>query len=483
MANENEDGFVLDGQKAVAPGVGEVLPDSLNIHSSLPTQVGIIKPPRYELVNPINSIDGAKTIEFQIHSHMNELIDPLHTYLYMEVRVIQSDGTALPAIANPAAHGSQAFYVNGLGYNLFKSCNVRLNDQPISTGDSLYAYRGDFETKLMWPKEVKQSLLKMSGYEQDDGKIYDDILANEFDWTNLEADAWNAAGIKQWKKKYQKMQQSHLMYIMSKIHSEIFDQPKLLPPKSKLYVSFELQDRETFSTLTPLGAGVLQAQHGEIKVEITKINLLTCFVTIDPDILMEMMGVSEIRNAIYPIRRIEMKYHTKTHGGNDYSIPNLIHEGETLPRRIFIAFVRNDAFTGDRNRDPFNYLDIGISHYALKIGGEYIPYPEIAQQNSKIFPLFALLDATGALYDEVDLGIDLDNYATGNNFLAFDLTNSKSQAGSSFELPATKSVNLEITLTNPINFVVTMIVYAEYDAELEISKTGSVKKKQFGAAI
>ncbi len=471
--SETDDGFITGG---LPPGTGEVLPENLGMHTSLPTQVGVVKTPRWRLINPINSLTNARTIEFQVSSHHSDLIDPGRTYLYLVCKVTDEEGKPIPKKLNNAANPKHnVIPVNGLSYCLFKSCEVRLNDQPIHGGDSLYAYKGDFESRLMWPKNVKKGMMRIMGFDEE---LYAFETVGKDGVPDFDATAfteYDGANHKAFQRRAKKASEGKEFSCLGKIHSEIFDQSRLLPPGSRLHVTFHRTDFDSFSVL---------CNDGQPKIAIVKAQLMVLDVPVDPDIVIEMAGeTAKGRNTIIPLRRVEMNYYTKMNNTTDFSHPNLFHDGETLPRRIFIAFVDGRAFRGHTKRDPFNYLDIGIAHYALKIGGEFVPYPEIqVGANEKTLQFFTLLDATGTAFDEDELGINIDNYKHRNNFLAFDLTNSKTRAGASYELPCTKSCDLEITLRNALTDPVTMIVYAEYDAELEINQLGQVKKKQFGSA-
>lgn len=479
MSTETDDGFVT-GTTAPPPGTGEILPEKLDLHSSLPTQVGVIKPPTWRWANPINAIDDtSKTIEFQISSHLNELIDPERTLLYLKCKIVGQNGQDIPEQVNNAPNAAiEVIPVNGLSSALFKNCKVRLNDQPIASGDGMYAYRADFEYRLMWPYSVKKSTLPLAGFDEERHAFEELGNAPVPAFGGYHADQQNPAH-KALYRRYKKSKASKEMCFLTRVFSEIFDQSKYLPPDSRVHLAFDRADFDSFTLLANPGDNQ--------RVKITQMCLLVNYVTVDPDVLIEVLKQTEIRPMLYPLRRVEMNYYTKVQGTRDLSTPNLFHEGETLPRRIFIAFVHGDAFRGDYTLDPFNYRDLRITHYALKIGGESIPYPEIridnANDNDIVLRVFTLMDATGSLFDiEGGTGIGLANYKKRNNFLCFDLSNSKSPPGETYDLPATKSCDLEITLHDALDDTVTMIVYAEYEAEIEITRNGQVKKKKFGAA-
>jgi hypothetical protein len=98
--SKNDD--VTDEQKNIAaPSTEskEALPTILNLHESLPTQVGVRKC-REEFKNPRNTIQGASTIEFNISSEQNEAIDIYNTYVYLEAKIMDSNGDVISSLVN-----------------------------------------------------------------------------------------------------------------------------------------------------------------------------------------------------------------------------------------------------------------------------------------------------------------------------------------------------------------------------------------------
>ena len=57
--------------------------------------------------------------------------------------------------------------MNGMGYTLFTNLKVALNNVPINSGLVLYPYRGDFETRLLNSKDVKEGSLLLMGFNKE----------------------------------------------------------------------------------------------------------------------------------------------------------------------------------------------------------------------------------------------------------------------------------------------------------------------------
>ena len=126
---------------------------------------------------------------------------------------------------------------------------------------------------------------------------------------------------------------------------------------------------------------------------------------------------------------------------------------------------------GNYNRDPFNYQHFNLAAFSLKVGSEQIPLPELKcnmddDSNDILRPLFSVLLADHSLFSNEELGINPSNYRNGNVFLAWDL--SQMPPGQSFEMTQEKPVLLILKLRRANNFVINVIVYSEYDSEVEM---------------
>ena len=150
-------------------------------------------------------------------------------------------------------------------------------------------------------------------------------------------------------RRYLKGKASTNMYTIARIHSEIFEQPKLLPSNTVLDIDFDRHDSDF----------LLLAKHNDrnyiLKME--SCELLTRLVDMDEEITAEIDSVSiSGRSMLYPVRRVKMMYYSCGANVVDLSNFNLLTmEGNLLPHRIIVVMVREDAVHGNYNRDPFSY--------------------------------------------------------------------------------------------------------------------------------
>ena len=265
-------------------------------------------------------------------------------------------------------------------------------------------------------------------------------------------------------RRYLKGKANKNMYTIARIHSEIFEQPKLLPPNIVLDIDFDRHESD-FLLLT-------KHNNRNYILKMESCDLLIRLVDMDEEITAEIDSLSiSGRSMLYSVCRVKMLYYSCGANVVDLSNFNLLTmEGNFLPYRI-IVLVREDAMHGNYGRDPFNYQHFNLEEFSLKVGSEQVPLPELkcnmdSNSNDILRPLFSVLLANHSLFSNEELGINPSNYRNSNVFLAWDL--SQMLPGQSFEMTQEKPLSLILKLRRANNFVINVIVYCEYDSEKEI---------------
>ena len=143
-------------------------------------------------------------------------------------------------------------------------------------------------------------------------------------------------------RRYLKGKASKNMYTIARIHSEIFEQPKLLPPNTVLDIDFDRHDSDFLL--------LVQHNHRNYILKMESCELLTRLVDMEEEITAEINSVSlSGRSMLYPTCRGKMMYYSC--GANVVVLSNfnlLTTEGNLLPHRITVVMVREDAFQSGR---------------------------------------------------------------------------------------------------------------------------------------
>lgn len=349
------------------------------------------------------------------------------------------------------------FPINYFHATRFKSLEVHLNNQLISSSDNLYPYRAFLELLLSYNQNSKATQYEMGMYNRDTNQIDDNTEGMDYGRTYTKSRA-NTGAIDRWARTHSSVP----FETMGRIHSDMFNQDKLIPGNSILKLKFNRANPNF----------CLQArQENDYDISIDKAFLLVRHVEVSPSIREAHLKQVQKEPFKFPIRRVEMTYFTKGAGRQDISENNLLNG--PLPRRVVLGLVHSDAFHGNYKMSPLNFQNFGVEKIALKVGGNSLPFQEPLEmdysQNCAMQGYFSLLQGTGRLFSDCDNGISYDDYLDGCCLYAFDLANDMSDTGH-FELVKEGELGVEITLTKPVDHSITMVAYYEYDSILKIDE-------------
>ena len=441
----------------------EVAPENVNFHSTLPTQVAIIKSTE-QLISPKSSIEDYNRIEFEVSSQLNRSIDLQATRLVMETQIVDEKGQIIPsktpivkqgdvAADNPDA---QAVPINGINHAVFKGLTVKLNHRELTATESTYHVRGDISTRIRHNVSMKQKYMVKEGFFEE-SKTFDEYP----DGTKIEnMDEAIVARHEQYK-------DGKIVKTIGPIHHEIFEQGKLLQPGSRLDLFFERNTNQELLIMS-------KKQNVRARLVVKKCQLLVKYVELDPKLVNDAayLTTHKGKNVILPITKVEVNYFTKQAGCRDISEQNILPEGKPLPRRLFVTWTSQKAFFGNYKHDIFRYQRFNINHIELKIGGESRPYTAIKMEskNDYIMAYEAFAKATNSQIGEVEHPLIEygSSYVNRNFIVGWDLSPSGEAPGDYFELPTVEDTFLEVTCSEPLADNIVMITYAEYDAEIEI---------------
>ena len=316
----------------------EVLPDSLQVHQTLPTSTGI-KGSQFEEVQPLQNIARQGSITFHITVDKDHFLDSYCTFMYIESILKDGDSNNL-ATGVPVADGdinkeSKVIPVNSLSHTWFNNVMVKINGTVIKSIKNKYAYRGDLEVRLSFLREIKMGHLRMCGFDKEI-VTFEDVDAGHLEWRNVvrnEGMMRNHSLMR----RFRTSCNSKVIHMIRRIHSTIFEQPKALPPFTHLEVTFE-RNKEDFLLLSKLPNPSYWLQMQQMVLYIWKIELRE---SLAHDIeQVASMG----KNYLYPIRRVKIATYQKGPTVEDFSQTDILPREEKLPRRIFIAMCRVPSY-------------------------------------------------------------------------------------------------------------------------------------------
>ena len=275
----------------------EILPDALQVHETLPTSTAI-KSTQYEIVEPLTNISHQGAITFSWHADKDTFIDPYCTFVYIESVLTRHDGTRMDPLGDLEGGNVKDVYkvlpVNGLSHAWFNNVKVKLNGQVIESVNNRYAYRGDLEMQLSYPKQIKEGHLKMCSFDKEI-LAFEDLALTDIPWMV----AARGQVIKQnhaLARRFATAAGSKVIRTIGRIHSSIFDQTKALPPGTKIQVTFD-RNKDAFLLLSKNGAA-------NYWLQMQQMVLITRKLEVRKSLASDIQQVAFAgQNYLYPFRR------------------------------------------------------------------------------------------------------------------------------------------------------------------------------------
>ena len=146
-----------------------------------------------------------------------------------------------------------------------------------------------------------------------------------------------------------------------------------------------------------------------------------------------------------------------------------------IPQCIIFGLVRNDALNGNLARNPFNFELFDVQNIRLTVNGEEMPYSALDLTGGrKINGYNTLFSGSGDMNCGHGLNIDRVDWENGYGLFRFDLTPAGSGHPDHLIPHRTGNVNLYLKFGTQTNSVLNLIVYAEFQNQLEIDRNRRV---------
>ena len=463
----------------------ECMKSELDFFTPHPIQSSILK--TEEIVyKPVASLDNTSLIEFVSLGHGDTYRDLSSIYLKLRIKMFKNQKNEVIGDDSPST-------VNNIMHSLFKQC-FYMNGKPIAQTDHNYHYRAYIENLLNYGSDAATTHLESVGWYIDDGKMdYDGTgststppnpgdgkkrrkrdetnpLASTSN-TNTSSGTSNATGENSGQKKRQAVfAKSCEVELMGKIHGDMFNQSKLLLNNIDL--------RVILATENPSFYIMSKNDKDEAYIKILDATMYMNHVTINPNVLLAHEKVLLKTKAVYPYKRVEVKTFTIPSGSRTLSVDNVII-GQ-LPNLLVFGMVSNAAYSGNLLKNPYNFKHNKMSQFNLCINGTYLPNSPITCDYSGDNPVSTrgyntLFKGTGIHFFDKGHQITKKFYDNGCFLLAFDLTTDISyNSESCTNLLNQGTIRIEGQFSENLAEATTCIVYAEYDAAIEIDKDRNI---------
>lgn len=416
----------------------------LDLFTDLPTVAAVEEGFHVEHL-PTTTVSDTSPIKFHISGDSNYYIDTNNSYLYLEIKIVKSDGTAL-------GDDDKVGPINLLAQTLFQQVDVSLNDTLISDSSNLYHYRSLMETLMSFSGDAKSSQLTMGLYYKDNkaGEMNNVQDGN----TGLVARRKFTAG-------------SQIVPLIGRLHADIFSQNRYLLNG----VDLKLKLIRNTDKLV-----LMASEDASYKLKIVNASFFARKVKINNGIQLKHIEKldKQLKPARYPIRRVCMKSVNIPTGSLSWNEENLF--SGVLPKRLVLGMVDSAGFDGSYNLNPFNFSNNKLKFCSLIYNGRMLPQKPLVSDFSSHHTLrnyFTLLESTGKTFCDDGLDIDRSEYEEGYSLLAFDLTPDLAENGC-YHLIRKGTIRLELKFDKPLERPLSVVVYSEYDASINIDKNRAV---------
>ena len=413
----------------------EGVKSELDIFAVPPTQTSI-EDGRWVEHQPLTSLDSGGPIELLIPGTGDAYLDVANTYLLIRAKVVRGVGTDLAA-DTPVAP------VNNWLHSLFSQVDVYLNDTLVTPSLNTYPFRAYVDTVLSYGAEANNTQLTSQLWYKD--------TAGHMDATTV--DGGNTGLIE----RRRHIAESRIVEMMGRLHVDLFLQDRFL------LNGVSVRSKDACSLM----AG---GQNPDYKVQIVDAVLFARKAVVSPTVQMAHIKALEKGTANYPIRPVDCKVYSIPQGAMSHTHENLLLG--TLPKRLILWCIDNDAYNGEYSKNPFNAKNNAINFLAVYVDGRQVPAKPLQpnfETGSYIRSYVNLFSASGK--QAQDEGNDLlrDDFGQGYTFFGFDLTPDGCDGGC-FHLTRKGNLRIEMHFATALEHTVHVVVYGEFEAMREIDK-------------
>lgn len=440
----------------------------LDFNSLPPTNTSYAKQ-YYEKLDPTASPNSG-TLQFSMKTNPRDFIALNESFLYLRAKITTADGS-LPAGPAPAAGAaapdipasSKVLPSNYLIATLFKNVKVFVNGLRISETNDLYPYKAYLEYLLSYDKVAQENYGPVTMFYRDPDKKFDFVTydANGAKVTNTTLTAADSGGLY---KRFERTQYGKTFELHGRLHSDFCTTDRLFPGDLPITIELDRAD-EKFSLMSPQTTSEYRIKIEEAIFYVKRKRLT--------DSAYDGLAISRLENNLplkYNFSRVDMKYSTFGPNKTVLQATHVINNTE-MPKRVMLALVDQEAFSGNYQFNPFNFKNFGVKEIELKIndgGTPFLHYEMDYTNNMYHFAYLGFLRSLGALFKNEQVSISPIEFKENYCIYGFDLTKNDIDSGT-FELRENGALSIDIKLSKSLPYSLALVIYLEYDSLLLIA--------------
>ena len=172
--------------------------------------------------------------------------------------------------------------------------------------------------------------------------------------------------------------------MMGRLHVDLFLQDRFLLNGVSVKIRL-VRSKDAFSLM----AG---GQNPDYKVQIVDAVLFARKAVLSSTVQMAHIKALEKGTAKYPIRPVDCKVYSIPQGAMSHTHGNLFLG--TLPKRLILWCIDNNAYNGEYSKNPFNAKNNAINFLAVYVDGRQVP----AKPPNQTLRLAATFEATSTCF-------------------------------------------------------------------------------------
>ena len=339
---------------------------------------------------------------------------------------------------------------------MFKQIDIELNGKQITMAPQTYPYKAIIETMIGFTEDAKKTYLTGSLYKADSTLNPNVIDASRAEFIKNSDTTPDKSG--------------KVLDLMGKLHLDLAFQERAIVGGSTLKI-----------TLTPHAPSFYLRGSGDSVIPNVYFLDASLFVhrsKVSPSIVEAHELANKKATIKYPLCRNEVKSFSINSGTLSANIDNIV-QGQ-IPRRAFVGLVKNEAFNGSLDENPFNFKHYDLNFMAAYVDG--IQYPSVAYTPDFTNDLYireylGLFEAVNQLTTDAVIAIDRKAWKNGNTLFGFnfapDLANGCVQEGHTSPIKK-GSLGLQLKFKKSLPDTINVLVYLEYDNVIEIDENKQV---------
>jgi hypothetical protein len=414
-----------------------------------PTQTAIEKA-YYTEYRPVAAITGTTPlVEFLIPANAEHYLDFDDMMLYVRFTATAKKTTTTPGAGGAAATttvgdlGTAKFQpVQNLMHSMISKVDLVLQDKNITPSNQYYPYRAYFEKLLGFSKDAKKTYLRAGGW---------------FKPSTSEGTSYASA-----------YENGKPIELLDRLHLDLCNQERLMLNGVQVKLSLQMHKPEFY----------FEADAG-VHIESLKFEQVALFVRhVKISDFQAALHKTELMKtpALYPISRNEVRQFIIPSETTSLSLDNVFN-GQ-VPRRIFLAMVKNKSEQGAIDSNPFHFEHNKLNYLACFVNGEQFPsiaYTPDFDKNKCMREYLQLYRALNQTNPRPTPSITLENFKSGTTIFGFNLAPDESDGcDGHYNLIKRGNVRFEIKLAGSIKEVISVLLFCEFDNLIQVDNNRNV---------